>query len=47
MYKDGGCFTGRLNKGVPEGSGNLIKEGFVYDGTFVAGKREGEGILKI
>jgi len=46
-YRDGGCFTGNLNRGVPEGKGNLISEGFVYTGIFAKGKREGEGILEV
>lgn len=40
-------FTGNLNKGVPEGKGNLIRHGFVYTGIFVKGKREGEGVLEV
>jgi hypothetical protein len=36
-----------LNRGVPEGKGNLIRNGFVYTGTFVNGQREGEGVLEV
>lgn len=46
-FKDGGSYSGNLNKGVPEGEGKLTKNGFVYKGTFVAGLREGQGVLEI
>jgi len=41
QYPDGGSFIGNLNKGIPEGKGKLIRNGFVYSGTFVNGNREG------
>lgn len=46
-YKDGGRFTGKLNKGIPEGQGMLFKDGFIYNGNFVEGKKVGDGILTI
>lgn len=36
-----------MNKGIPEGKGNLIRNGFVYTGTFSNGVRQGEGVLEI
>jgi hypothetical protein len=46
-YKDGGKFTGCLNRGVPEGQGVLAKDGFIYTGNFVEGLKVGDGILTI
>jgi hypothetical protein len=47
FYKDGGKFTGYLNRGIPEGQGMLFKDGFIYNGTFVDGIKVGDGILTI
>ena len=36
-----------MNRGIPEGKGVLEKDGFIYTGTFVQGKKVGEGVLTI
>ena len=45
-FKDGGVYTGEIKGRKPHGKGRTVmKNGDVYEGNYVKGKRQGIGIL--